>query len=414
MISPTIAAIKEATNTAAADRSLIVPASWLYSGLTKSTSFSIAVFTISRHITPAVQIRITDHSVGVMPRTADTRITTLVETRCSTKFRSLQAARKPLKAKRKDRNIECLPIKLSKVTIFAGFNGFYYLCNMKRIVFAIGLLVFILQACEEVPPYIDFTAKAQAKDTTYVNSTVPQAQHKAVLIEDITGVRCNNCPDAAQKAKDIINTKTEDSVVAIALYTSDMPTLTGPYSGYPVLTSNISTQMVQALGLPSAIPNGYIDRHVFSPQTVRYNTYTSWPNLVNQRLLGATTPVNITIEKTLTNRKLSLKIKLEYTQSVPDVHKVAVYLTESGIISNQLMKSGENHTYAHNHVLRDVLSHQMLGDALNAPLVPGRTFEKLFEYEVPVSYTIDNCHIVCVVSNSNTEDVVNVRQAPIN
>lgn len=198
------------------------------------------------------------------------------------------------------------------------------------------------------------------------------------------------------------------------MYTSDMPTLTGPYSGYPVLTSNISTQMVQALGLPSAIPNGYIDRHVFSPQTVRYNTYTSWPNLVNQRLLGATTPVNITIEKTLTNRKLSLKIKLEYTQSVPDVHKVAVYLTESGIISNQLMKSGENHTYAHNHVLRDVLSHQMLGDALNAPLVPGRTFEKLFEYEVPVSYTIDNCHIVCVVSNSNTEDVVNVRQAPIN
>lgn len=285
---------------------------------------------------------------------------------------------------------------------------------MKRIVFTIALLVFILQACEEVPPYIDFTAKAQAKDTTYVNSTVPKAQFKAVLIEDITGVRCNNCPDAAQKAKDIITAKTEDSVVAMALYTSDMPTLTGPYAGYPILTSNISTQMVQALGLPSAIPNGYIDRHIFAPQTVRYNTYTSWPSLVNQRLNGSTTPVNITFEKTLNGRKLSLKIKLEYTQSVSDVHKVAIYLTESGIISNQLMKSGENHTYVHNHVLRGVLSNQMLGDVLNAPLVPGRTFEKLFEYDIPASYNIDNCHLVCVVSNSSTEDVINVRQVPIN
>lgn len=285
---------------------------------------------------------------------------------------------------------------------------------MKRIVFTIGLIVFVLQACEEVPPYIDFTAKAKAKDTNYINPTVPQAQHKAVLIEDVTGVRCNNCPDAALKAKDIVSAKTEDSVVVMALYTLDMPTLTAPWSGYPALANNISTQMVQALGLPSAIPNGYIDRHIFTPQTVRYNTYTSWPNLVNQRLMGASTPVNITIEKTLTNRKLSLKVKLEYTKSVSDMHKVAVYLTESGIISNQLMKTGQNNTYVHNHALRDVLSQQMLGDNLNATLEPGRTFEKLYEYEVPASYNINNCNIVCVVSNSTTEDVINVRQVPIN
>lgn len=98
MISPTAAEATEPTSTAAADRSLIVPANWLYSGLTRSTSFSIAVLTISRHITPPVQIRITAHSAGVMPNTADSSITKPVETKCSTKFRSLQAACKPLKA----------------------------------------------------------------------------------------------------------------------------------------------------------------------------------------------------------------------------------------------------------------------------------------------------------------------------
>ena len=68
----------------------------------------------------------------------------------------------------------------------------------------------MFSACEEVPPAIDFSEPVvPSKDSTYTVSTEPPAQHKAVLIEDITGVRCINCPDAALKAKDKINKKSE-------------------------------------------------------------------------------------------------------------------------------------------------------------------------------------------------------------
>ena len=79
---------------------------------------------------------------------------------------------------------------------------------MKQFVW-IGLsMALAFTACEEIPPYIDYSVPVvPKKDTTYIASVIPAAQHKAVIIEDITGVRCNNCPSAAQKAMDIMAQK---------------------------------------------------------------------------------------------------------------------------------------------------------------------------------------------------------------
>src|SRR5688572_24500027 len=103
-----------------------------------------------------------------------------------------------------------------KINVFRE-SPFIYLCVMK--LFRLSLLFLIpltFLSCEEEPPFIDFSPPYKTKDTTYINLTIPPAQNKAVLIEDITGVRCVNCPDAAKKARDIVTAKTEDSVVVIA------------------------------------------------------------------------------------------------------------------------------------------------------------------------------------------------------
>lgn len=92
---------------------------------------------------------------------------------------------------------------------------------MKSFVALLASCALLIVACKEIPPYIDYTVPVPSKDTSYIASSVPPAQHKAVLIEDITGVRCNNCPQAAQQALAIQTAKTEDSVVVMALYSAD-------------------------------------------------------------------------------------------------------------------------------------------------------------------------------------------------
>lgn len=279
---------------------------------------------------------------------------------------------------------------------------------MKLYVLTLISLLFVL-SCEEIPPKIDFSEPYVTKDTTYVATTVPQAQHKAVLIEDLTGVRCVNCPQAAAKIKEIIDEKTEDSVVAIALYLNQLPTFTTPHPGYPLCNSEVATNIVDFYGVPSGLPSGYIDRHIFSPSTVRSNTViATWKGLVNQRL-KETTPVNINLDATVSGRNVAVNLKFEYNKDVSSsTHKYALYLIEDGIVGMQTGAPAPSDQYVHNHVLRYSFGNPT-GIELDAPLVAGRTFEKLLDYTVPSEYDIDNLHLVCIVSDAATGDVINVR-----
>jgi Outer membrane protein Omp28 len=281
---------------------------------------------------------------------------------------------------------------------------------MKNSLLLTSLFLFILTSCEEVPPFIDFGATEQTKDTTYITSNIPAPQHKAVLIEDITGVQCNNCPKAATKAKEIITQKTEDSVVLIGVYTTHLPNFTTPYSGFPDLTNMYSFQIVDALGAPTGLPSGYVDRAIISPQTVRFNAYTTWGNLVNTRL-KLKTKVNIEIEKTLTANLVTAKLKLTYTENESSTHKYSLFLTENNVESKQAMPDGAKpkDDYIHNHVLRYAFG-LSTGNPLKESLVAGRVFEKELSYEIPSNIVPANCYLVCVVTDAITNEVVNVRQ----
>ncbi|MDP2175351.1 MAG: Omp28-related outer membrane protein [Bacteroidota bacterium] len=281
---------------------------------------------------------------------------------------------------------------------------------MKCFNIIIAVFSVMLIACEEVPPFIDLNPSVKSKDSSYITTIIPAAQHKAVLIDDITGVRCNNCPKAASRAKDIITSKTEDSVLLLAIYTRHMPNFTLPFDGFMDLTNDFSFQIIDALGVPTGLPSGYVDRHIFTGQSVRFQSYTTWANLVNERLKLAT-PVNISLEKTITNRELNFIMNLTYTSAPNNNHKFSLYLTEDGLLSKQAMPDGakEKDDYEHNHVLRHSFG-LATGNPINESLVPGRVIIKEYNYSIPTNMDINKCHLMCVVTDVVTNEVVNVRQ----
>ena len=148
---------------------------------------------------------------------------------------------------------------------------------MREKIFLTLLFIYSLGCKKEYSntPLIDLKIDTSGL-ISYITENIPLPQHKAILIEDIRGVQCNNCPKAVTKANEIITQKTEDSVVLIGVYTTHLPNFTTPYSGFPVLTSMYSFQIVDALGAPTGLPSGYVDRAIISPQTVRFNAYTTF------------------------------------------------------------------------------------------------------------------------------------------
>ncbi len=287
---------------------------------------------------------------------------------------------------------------------------------MKHVFICLSLVLALFSGCEETPPFIDFTDTGDS-DTGTIADTIPPAQHKAVLIEDITGVRCVNCPSAAQKIMDIITNKSEDSVIAIALYPWPYPgpsnfINTNPWEGFPKLADDTCSKIVESLGVPNGLPSGYVDRYAFPPSLERPNAFNSWASLVDKRL-RLSTPVNITLEKSVAGKKISIDIKLHYTKFVSGKHKLALYLIEDNIISKQRTPPpvGDKDDYVHNHAFRFTFD-LPAGRPLKGNLFPGKTYDRHYEYQLPVNspIKIENCHVVCLVLDATTEEVVNVRK----
>ena len=94
-----------------------------------------------------------------------------------------------------------------------------------------SFLCLMMLSCEEEGPAVILDEAETLSDTTYVTSTIPIAQDKVVLIEELTGVRCPNCPDGHQEVETIL-ANNPGRVLAVAVHT---PFLGQPFPGEPSL-----------------------------------------------------------------------------------------------------------------------------------------------------------------------------------
>jgi hypothetical protein len=284
------------------------------------------------------------------------------------------------------------------------------------------VVVFSLISCEEENHGIIFDEPAPVlKDTTYITSNVPAQPNKKVLLEDLTGVRCVNCPQAAAKAHEL-SLKYKDELVVMGVYLTAQPQFTAPWQGFERLSTAVAQEIANAIGNPQGLPSGYVDRYKFGGSTAAFGV-NLWDGYIQQRL--GTSPVKIELDYANgTDNKRVFKTKLTYVAPVAQQHKLALYIIENDIISKQStipgdsiwngvdyqkVTSGYIDDYSHQHVLRTAVT-QPLGELLTAPLERGRVFEKDLEFEWPAAWKQNKSYLIAVVINAQDESVVQVEK----
>jgi hypothetical protein len=264
-----------------------------------------------------------------------------------------------------------------------------------------SVLLLSLVACEEVPPLINYEESKSLKDTTYVLSIVPVAEPKNVLLEDVSGVKCVNCPDATVIAKSIMaafpgrafTTVMHPNLNSLSSFVSPI-TKAGHESKYDFRTDD-AKEILELCGIPGALPRGFINRRKFSDQPNRFIGRTDWYVKCEQEI-QRTTPVNIDIESTFDDAKQEgiAKVKFTYTAAVTNKQYFSILLIEDSIIDVQeyqdpiTFEVKYNNQYVHMFVLRDVVTFAQ-GDVVAkdtaTSFVPGRVFEKEYKYTMNVS-----------------------------
>jgi hypothetical protein len=280
-----------------------------------------------------------------------------------------------------------------------------------RIYLAILLTAVIAISCEEVGPYINMSPP-KSIDTTYISDNSETPQTKLVMIEDFTGVRCPNCPKAAQKIEDL-KTQYPGRILSTAIHFDNL--FGTPHSGSKDDFRTEEGKLIFTMlpGSHGSLPIGDVDRTLHIDGTGKNSVlqlYSTWPTYVSEQI-SKTTIVNIRIDANVVDSMCKIKVTLHYTAATSDTHALTVYFLEDSIIDLQTLPTTAIDTYyVHNHILRYVVS-EYNGDDLNASLVVNRVFEKVYEFKLEPKWVMKNCSIIAFVHKKGyTFEIIQAQQ----
>ncbi len=281
---------------------------------------------------------------------------------------------------------------------------------MKKL-FIIPILASVLWvSCDEEPPPVRFTEPEKPLLDTIYTGIAPAPDPKAVLLMDVTGVGCSNCPDAAVLAKNIGNSN-PGRVNLLAVYPFIFPNhpLTNPFAGYDTLANADAEGLVTNLGSIVGLPTGIIDQIKIGGSP--FIAPSSWAGTVTTRL-SQTSPANIElVSKWLsTDNKARLEIKVKYHQNLPAGSKNLLYIgvTEDNIVGKQAHKDsvgGYAYKYKFTHVLRKLIT-PVTGDTLRESPSAGKIFEKHYYVKPRYNWKPDNLNAVVWIVDATTKEIL--------
>jgi len=275
-----------------------------------------------------------------------------------------------------------------------------------------SILVLILSvcvfACTEVPPYINYSPDVLlSKDTCYIIQELPDAQLRNVLVEDISGVRCSNCPDAAEKAH-AIDEKHEGRVVIATLHPTSQSNLTTPWGDDDFRTQEAENIYANLIGAVTGLPTGAISRRKFSAEPTIAMTRHKWMAYAEE-ILSETSVVNLELlsEVDTTTREVNLDVKTTFIEEDETPVHLTIMVLESGIIQPQTDGVMVDTFYTHNDILR--FTHTLYnGIVISDNPQRGLVCEKEFNIKIPEEIVLENVSIAVLVNklDANNKEVL--------
>ncbi|MFP4528873.1 MAG: Omp28 family outer membrane lipoprotein [Candidatus Kapaibacterium sp.] len=266
-----------------------------------------------------------------------------------------------------------------------------------------GIIAIGLYSCDVVdPPYLQ-SSNGGGGDTS-------KAVQK-VLIEDFTGMKCGNCPEAADLAHEIADIY-EGRVIVLGIHTG---WYAKPNADFPVdLRCPAANEIDEFFKITAAgNPNGMINR--IEKSGSRVIQPSGWAASTAELLQGEP-GMTIHIDSAYVNAQNEIRIsaRIKYLKSGAANHQFCIYIAEDSIIAPQQddrLPEPIDEDYVHNHVLRGSINGTW-GEPLSSMAISaGQEFTKTYTYAIPESVNWDPRHLRLVAFVHDYGETFRILQA---
>ena len=270
-------------------------------------------------------------------------------------------------------------------------------------------VVFAMASCDKLKePYIIESIVAQSDTIPLVESDTLNFDGKVVvLLEDYTGVKCNNCPEAGAIALQL-QEQNEGHLVVLGVHPKGA--LQNPAGGFPDFRTDDGNEWNNYFNI-GAYPNGLVNRAGGVLGSAQ------WASAVNS-VIDSDAPVRLIVKTEFDDatRELKVSIHSKFMQNVQsnDV-RLTTCMMEDKIVGKQVTENGIDENYLHRHVFRGTTDGQTWGRALggNESIAAGSNFITNMKFTLSDEYNADEFYIVAFISDNNTKEVLMAAEAKI-
>jgi len=282
--------------------------------------------------------------------------------------------------------------------------------NRSRSVFPVLVLfsAVFLSSCDKIKTPYAAAKHGNITDTVMDWDTVTPV--KRVLLEDYTGHKCVNCPEASLIAHSLEESNNGKLIVlAVHAGYQALPG-TGEYAAD--YTSATGEAWNVDFGINSINPQGMVDRKEFDG--TRVLSKDVWSNYVGMEISQPPQLVMLMSNTYDANtRTVGSVIYSQFLETLPGAYHLTVCVVEDSLISAQKNNNTAVGTTPdiHNYVFMDVLRGSVngnYGEVLTGSVNPSITYMGKFSIQLKADWVAKNCWILAFISKSDTREILQV------
>lgn len=209
-----------------------------------------------------------------------------------------------------------------------------------KILLGLFCLVFIVLSCDDAIDY---------------QLVRPTPGKQKILIEEVSGVRCPNCPDGTR----LLNSIAEEFDSSLIVVTYHAGSFSFPYkeSKYDFKTDE-TVALLNYLGPPDGYPSAVIQRKKADNQSGFQQFSNAWYSAIT-REIAVQPNLDIRLSVHRSSDQTYLRYQVSAIEDISSALYMHIYVIEDGLIdyqSDARVSGGPVIDYVHNHVLRKIMT----------------------------------------------------------
>ncbi|MCF8230914.1 MAG: Omp28 family outer membrane lipoprotein [Bacteroidales bacterium] len=276
------------------------------------------------------------------------------------------------------------------------------------------LTASLFTACDEIAMPYSRNQDNGGDDTINGGEDSVEVVQK-VLVEEFTGHKCPNCPEAHVILADLKDQYGENLVV-ISIHAGFFarPDNSGQY------TMDFRTGAGETMNDffdVAEYPSGMINRGKDQENLVLNKDI--WRNVIGRQAgQKAKAVLDFEVDYNQQNRTISADFDIEFVEQVEGNYKLSAFITEDSIIAPQ-KNNNENigpsniSDYEHNHVLRSTLNGTWGETVSEETITPQTTYSLSYNgFDIPENWNVDKLSLVAFVYKEETYEVIQTEKMP--